>query len=171
MKDIRRFREEFKTLIERLSGTFLRWKKAEKAEQKKLKTALAEKSTECLMPEQKSLSSNREVETEERTTIEGCEKENRILGSLDRNAAEAADEKTKNGTSETECPAKKSIVTQSHPASSKEKTAQGDDAVASNSAMEADSEMEQMGMDLTDDPDGGKPAQSTKAAQYEEILI
>jgi hypothetical protein len=132
---------------------------------------LAEKSTECLVSEQKSFSSNREVETEERTTIEGCEKENRILGSSDRNAAEATDEKTKTGTSETECPAQKSIVTQSHPAVSKEKTTQGDDAVASNSEMEANSAMEQISTDLSDGPDGGKPAQSTKSGDYEDILI
>jgi hypothetical protein len=43
MSDIARFREEFKTLIERLSDIFLRLKKTEKAEQRELKASAAEK--------------------------------------------------------------------------------------------------------------------------------
>jgi Ulp1 family protease len=43
MSDIARFREEFKILIERLSDTFLQWKKTEKAEQRELKASAIEK--------------------------------------------------------------------------------------------------------------------------------
>jgi hypothetical protein len=117
MDDISLFRDEFQTLIERLSEIHTRWKKEEKAEQRRLKaSSLQEKSVESAVAEEVGPSNPLSTTSGEETTeaelagIERTGKENSASGALDPNVQETPGENIEDGPSDTEFPAQTSIL-------------------------------------------------------------
>ena len=91
MSDIRRFREELKTLVEKLSGIYLKWKKVEREEQRKAKAALVENSEKDPPSSSTSDGANLNgVQIEPATSIESDGKENIMSGSEERKSSNEA---------------------------------------------------------------------------------
>jgi hypothetical protein len=116
MDDISLFRDEFQTLIERLSEIHTRWKKEEKAEQRRLKAALQEKSAESVVAEEVGPSKPLPTASGEKTTeaelagIERTGKENITSGALDPNLQETPGEYIEDGPCSKELPAQTNIL-------------------------------------------------------------